>query len=281
MPSARTRASTAYVSKSTRAESLPATIRHIQWNELKATQSTSAMVLVGEGTFARCYFMKLGAMKVCVKVFKSDDKYKALFCAEARILALLCHPNLPWLHAISDDTSKIAVMMTYHSYEGDKSLSVYDGLKKNVKICTSGWQQVLLGCTSALIYLQSKDILHNDIKCDNILIESTELGTVRAVLVDFNKACPSDSARFYTLSPADKRKYIKNHPQVAPEVREGYRCQSFASDIYAFGRVMFKINDLMLTIPFLNSLSLLCLSNVIDKRPTARELHTSIINILH
>ena len=171
--------------------------------------------------------------------------------------------------------------MTYHSYEGGKSLSVYDGLSKNVKICTNGWQQVLLGCTSALMYLQSKYILHNDIKCDNILIESTELGTVRAVLVDFNKACRSDCACFYTLSPADKRKYVKNHPQVPPEVREGNRCQSFASDIYAFGRVMFKINDLMLTIPFSNSLSLLCLNKFIDKRPTAQELHTSIINILH
>ena len=94
MPSARTRASTACVSKSTRADSLPSNIRRIQWNELKASQSSSAMVLVGEGTFARCYYMKLGAMKVCVKVFKSYDKYKALFCAEARILALLCHPNL-------------------------------------------------------------------------------------------------------------------------------------------------------------------------------------------
>ena len=137
-------------------------------------------------------------MKVCIKILHSGEKYKALFCAEARILALLCHRNLPWLHAVSDDSSKIAIMMTYHSYEGDISLSVYDALSKNVEVHKNGWQQVLLGCTSALIYLRSKDILHNDIKCDNILIETTGSGVVRAVLVDFNKACLSGEGRFYT-----------------------------------------------------------------------------------
>ena len=275
-----TRASTLYASKAACAQSLPANIRHIQWNELQASCSGS-MVFIGKGTFARCYYTKLGAMKVCIKVLNSGEKYKALFCAEARILSLLCHFNLPWLHAVSDESSKIAIMMTYHSYEGDKSLSVYDALSKNVEIHKNGWQQVLLGCTSALIYLRSKDILHNDIKSDNILIETAESGAVRAVLVDFNKACLSGEGRFYTLSPSEKKKYIKNHPQVAPEVREGYRCQTFASDLYAFGRIVYKINDIMLIIPYLHSLSLLCLSEAPIKRPTADELHKSLNNLFH
>ena len=71
---------------------------------------------------------------------------------------------------------------------------------------------------------------------------------MHAVLVDFNKACLSGEGRFYTLSPLEKKKYIKNHPQVAPE-GEGYRCQTFASDVYAFGRIVYKINDIMFTIP--------------------------------
>ena len=120
-----------------------------------------------------------------------------------------------------------------------------------------GWQEIFLGCTSALIYLRSKDILHN-IKSDNILIETTESSTVPAVLVDFNKACLSDEGRFHTSSPAEKKMYRRNHPQVAPEVREGYSRQKFASDIYAFGRIVYRINDIMLTIPFLHSLSLIC-----------------------
>ena len=82
---------------------------------------------------------------------------------------------------------------------------VYDALSNNVEMHKNGWQQVLLGCTSALIYLRSKDILHNDIKCDNILIETTESGSVRAILVDFNKACLSGEGRFYTLSPPEKK----------------------------------------------------------------------------
>ena len=44
-----TRASTLHASRATHAQSLPANIRHIQWNELQASCSGS-MVLVGKGT---------------------------------------------------------------------------------------------------------------------------------------------------------------------------------------------------------------------------------------
>ena len=73
-----TRASTLCTSKAICAQSLPANVHHIQWNELQANRS-GAMVLIGKGTFARCYCMKLGAIKVCVKIFNFGEKYKALF----------------------------------------------------------------------------------------------------------------------------------------------------------------------------------------------------------
>ena len=86
-------------------------IRYIQWNELQASRSDS-MMLIGKGTFAKCYHMKLVVMKVCIKILNLGEKYKALFCAEAGIIALLCHCDLLWLHAIRDD-SESAYMMHY------------------------------------------------------------------------------------------------------------------------------------------------------------------------
>ena len=83
------------------------------------------------------------------------------------------------MHALSDDSNEIAIM-TFHCYQTSKSLNVYDALLKhcsdNRLLDTKAWKQVLLGCTSALAYLQSKLILHNNIKTDNVLIESTSSG---------------------------------------------------------------------------------------------------------
>ena len=93
------------------------------FNELQASCSGS-MVSISKVTFARHYYTKLGAMKVCIKILNSGEKYKALFCTEARILSLICHCNLPWLHTVGDNSSKIAIIMMYKSYERDKSLSV-------------------------------------------------------------------------------------------------------------------------------------------------------------
>ena len=53
-------------------------------------------------------------------------------------------------------------------------------------------EQVLLGSTSASVYLQAKGILHNDIKTDNILIERISGSDVRSLL---NKACHSDESQ--------------------------------------------------------------------------------------
>ena len=59
--------------------------------------------------------------------------------------------------------------MTFHPYNQEKnsSLNIFDalyGTHQNVDVTENDWKQVLLGSTSALVYLQAKGILHNDIK---------------------------------------------------------------------------------------------------------------------
>lgn len=108
--------------------------------------------------------------------------------------------------------------MTFHPYsqENNRSLNIFDalyGAHQSVGVVSGNeWKQVLLGSTSALVYLQAKDILHNDIKTDNILIERISNG-VRALLIDFNKACHSDEGQVYKLSHKEKERYAKHHLQ--------------------------------------------------------------------
>ena len=279
--SLQTKATTVNASKvKTLPVDLLVNVRRISWVEIK--ENSTKISLIGKGTFAKCYLTQMGSMNVCIKVLSIDVKYKCLFYSEAKILSLVCHKNLPWMHAFSDDSNKVAIIMTFHCYQTGKSLNIYDALLKhssdNRLLDSKAWRQILLGCTSALVYLQSKHILHNDIKTDNVLIESTSSG-VRAILIDFNKACLSCDAKVYKLSSEEKRRYSKYHPQIAPEVRNGSQRQSFASDIYSFGRILYKVNDIALVVPCVNSLSLLCLSPVAVKRPSASELEKSLSNL--
>ena len=136
-----------------------------------------------------------------------------------------------------------AKCFVFHGYcGGDTSLHIHAALhlpEAGGNLSCRNWEQILFGCISALCYLQKKNILHNDIKSDNILIEkmSPDFLIIRAVLVDFNKACHLNEALLYKLSTTEKIRYTRDHPQIAPEVRNGYQKQSFASDVYSMGRI--------------------------------------------
>ena len=122
---------------------------------------------------------------------------------------------------------------------------VYDALSKNVEMATSPVRMYLSSQLSSI-----KRYPHNDIKSDNILILLDQVLCVLYLsLCVTNKAWLRKVLHFITFG--NEKKHIKNYPQVAPEVKEGYRCEVFASDIYAFGRIVYK-NDIMLTIPHLH-----------------------------
>ena len=116
--------------------------------------------LIGKGTFTKCYLIQMGAM-VCFKQLSADTKYKSLFYTEAS-------HNLPWLHTFCDTSNVTAIIMTFHPYnlEHNGSLNILDALYcaqqyGDVSVTVYDWKQVLLGSTSALVYLQAKGILHN------------------------------------------------------------------------------------------------------------------------
>lgn len=99
--------------------------------------------------------------------------------------------------------------------------------------------------------------MHNDIKSDNIVIDKRS-STYRCVLIDLGKGCDFNNAKKYQLSEAERRRYSREHPQVAPDLRDGHCKQSQYSDVYATGRVITTVNSKFIHISAVASYGLLC-----------------------
>ena len=230
---------------------------------------------VGKGAYGKCYFANIAQIQVCAKVFRSDDTFNN----EVYMLSQCCHENIPWIYGIAFTDSKI-IIMSRHSVNGSAcSLHKYVCSRHNPdnvpELSALQSKTILSGVASAISYIHSKEILHNDIKCDNVILQSVSTG-LKGILIDFGKACLVSSAKQYNLSNEEKLKYIRNHPQIAPDLRDGKCKQSTQSDIYSFGRILKIVNDVSLNLPAITSLSGMCTEYAGSKRPTSNELFKSL-----
>ena len=108
---------------------------------------------------------------------------KADFKSEAEILHSLMHDNIVPVNEVFEQNNTVYYVM---SYLGNVSLYQYvaenGGLLSEAKA-----KQIIMPLTSALAYLHNRNILHLDIKPDNIMM--VRLGdVVKPVLIDFGQA---------------------------------------------------------------------------------------------
>jgi serine/threonine protein kinase len=108
----------------------------------------------------------------------------------------------------------------------------------------------------AMLYLHTQiEIIHNDIKCNNILLadspsiassSSSQNGLTlqhHVVLIDFGKATDRTRGRHYNLSEIEMVTYLTRYPHIAPEVTHGEKPLSTSSDIYSLGKVLQRMAD--------------------------------------
>ena len=239
--------------------------------QIEQTSLDISKQCIGRGVFAKCFIGKLAHIEVCVKVFRRGYEYT--FPAEAHILLQCNHNNLPWIYGAVVEKNKRAIIMSFHGSDG-VSTSLHHALSTSALSPEQG-KAVIVGLISAVKYLHEKDILHNDIKSDNVIVEYTS-SNAKGVLVDLGKACYISDCRKYDLTKEEKKKYSINHPQIAPDLRDGHCFQSFASDIYSAGRVLSEINRLVLKVPALDSLSSMCKEYSSCSRPNTNDVFSSI-----
>ncbi|KAL7835988.1 hypothetical protein SRHO_G00283350 [Serrasalmus rhombeus] len=109
--------------------------------------------------------------------------------------------------------------------------TIFEVQKSKVQLTPKVKATIITGMCEGLFHLHSKDIVHQDLKPDNIMVEH---GTHRAVIIDMGLAKFS----FNGLSSAQN---FGNLPYSAPEILQANRVRDKRSDVWAMGKIITEL----------------------------------------
>lgn len=239
----------------------------------------SKLLKIGEGGMAQVYrgiqdsLQRPVAIKLLLKDLSNDEETRRRFERESYIIARLNHPNI--IHVIdrglSDDDMPYFVMEFVEGIE----------LGTATKIRQVSHQQrveIIIQLMKALSYAHQNNVIHRDIKPDNILVD--EKNNVK--ILDFG------IAQFYekAVQVSDRTSsgtIMGTYNYMSPEQRESSDNVTIQSDIYSTGVVMYELFTGKLPTgrfpdpsslngdvqPELNDLILQCLNQEPDARPAS------------
>lgn len=138
----------------------------------------------GMGSVYRARHVRLGravAVKFLPEELASDPKFQTRFEREARMMAMLNHPNIVAVHDFGQDEGRSYLVMEF--VEGEP-------LSRRIPMAPTEAIDIARQVCDALAYAHRHEIVHRDIKPDNILITAdghvkvTDFGIARLVRPD-------------------------------------------------------------------------------------------------
>jgi eukaryotic-like serine/threonine-protein kinase len=189
--------------------------------------------LLGQGGFAWVYAAtrdddKSFAVKVLKPRYATDQAFESRFRKEAAFAAGLLHSNIVHIEEVaqrSDDATPPFFAMDLYP----DSLS--ERLARDTTLPEGEVVSLATGVASALAFAHERNVVHNDIKPDNILLAADQ----RPVLSDFGIARAVSgyvAATGYTMT-------IGTPAYISPEQAQG-RAVDGRSDLYSLGITMYR-----------------------------------------
>lgn len=187
---------------------------------------------IGEGGMgivykAKCHLLnRLVAVKILKEELSNDDDFIARFKREATSAASLSYPNIVNVHDVGAENNINFIVMEYINGKTLKQV-----IKENIRLSSDKTLKIAIQIAKALECAHKNNIIHRDIKPDNILI--TEDNIVK--VADFGIAKVADSR-----TTTNFNKVIGSAHYFSPEQAKG-QVVDYRTDIYSLGVVMYEM----------------------------------------
>jgi predicted Ser/Thr protein kinase len=164
---------------------------------------------------------RLVAIKLLPPERAEDDQIRAGFLREARLAAKLSHPNIIPIHSVEERDGFVFYVMAFVDGE-----TLTERVRTRGPLSGSDGTKILREAAWALAYAHAQDLVHRDVKPDNLLLEGA---TQRVLIADFGIAAAA----------SDGGGAISGTPEfMSPEQVLGGRIDA-RSDIYGLGATAF------------------------------------------
>lgn len=241
-------------------------VQPFTYSELQeATNNFDPSKELGEGGFGTVYFGKLhdGRSVAVKRLYENNYRRVEQFMNEVRILARLVHPNLVSLYGCTSRHSRELLLVYEYVSNGTVADHLHGKKAKHGKLSWHVRMNIAVETASALKYLHVSDIIHRDIKTNNILLDAH----FRVKVADFglSRLFPNDQTHVST-APQGTPGYVD------PEYHECYQLTD-RSDVYSFGVVMIELISSLPAVDITRHRHEINLSNMAINRIQNRTLH--------
>ncbi|KAF8021344.1 hypothetical protein BT93_G1702 [Corymbia citriodora subsp. variegata] len=199
----------------------------------EATNHFDAARELGDGGFGIVYYGKLrDGREVAVKrLYEHNYRRVKQFMTEVEILTCMRHKNLVSLYGCTSRDSRELLLVYEYISNGTVADHLHGERAKQDPLLWHTRISIAIETAAALAYLHACDIIHRDVKTNNLLLDKNN--SVKVADFGLSRLFPNDVSHVST-APQGTPGYVD------PEYHQCYQLTE-KSDVYSFGVVLVEL----------------------------------------